>query len=187
MQQNLQLVQESSSLHEPLTKTSRNERRALLIACAVSFSFVETGLDIHKALGAEFTITNQQRLPVVLAVFVAYFLVAFVTSAASDFTAWLSAYNSMKLNYLDDLRKTAEDDDVPRRAARHTPPSIEARVREREAPLLDKQYNLRSRHIPTAVRLRAFFTFAIPVLIGLCTLGLLIYAVCAGPPGGVRR
>ncbi len=187
MQENLRPVQESPLLHEPLTKTSRNERRALLIACAVSFSLVETGLDIHKALGAEFTITNQQRLPVVLAVFVAYFLVAFVTSAASDFTAWLSAYNNMRLNYLDDLRKTAEDDDVPPRVTRHTPPSIEANIQKREAPLLDRQYNLRSRYIPTTVWLRGLFTFAIPVLVGLCTLGLLAYAVCTAPSSAPHR
>jgi hypothetical protein len=180
-------MEESPLLHDPLTKASRNERRSLLIACAISFTLAETGLDIHKVLGAEFTITNQQRLPVVLAVFVGYFLVAFVTSAASDFTAWWSAYNAMKLNYLDDLRRTAEDEDVPPRVTRHTPPSIEANIQTREAPLLDRQYNLRSRYIPTAVRLRALFTFAIPVVVGLCTLGLLIYSVCAAPNGTAHR
>ena len=168
-------MEEFSLLHEPLTKPSRNERRSLLIVCAVSFFLVGTGLDIHKALGAEFTITNRQGLPVVLAVFVAYFLVAFVTSAAADFTTWWSAYTAMQRAYLDDLRKTAEDDDVPPRVTRHTPPSIEASVQKREAPLLDRQYNLRSHYIPTAVLLRAFFTFAIPVLVGLCTIGFLIY------------
>ena len=86
----------SIRLRDPLTETTRKERRALLGASAVGIVIVKSGLVPSKinALGIEFTRTDQRALILAIGAIVTYFLVAFAIYAASDFTAWRVAFHN---------------------------------------------------------------------------------------------
>jgi hypothetical protein len=87
-------------LRDPLSEVTRKERRLLLGISALGIVIVKSGLVPSKveALGIQFTQTNQQALILALGAVIGYFLVAFVLYAASDLTAWRTAFHSLALD-----------------------------------------------------------------------------------------
>lgn len=81
-------------LGDPLRELTRKERTRLLIVSVLGIIVVHTKLVPSRidVLGIEFAQTQQEKILVVLAVLVAYYLVAFLLYAAVDFTSWRLAY-----------------------------------------------------------------------------------------------
>jgi uncharacterized membrane protein YqjE len=83
-------------VEDPLSEETRKERRALLGASGLGILVVRTGLVPTKisALGIEFSTRDQRSFVVAVAVVVAYFFVAFLIYAISDFIVWRAALHS---------------------------------------------------------------------------------------------
>lgn len=81
-------------VYDPLSEVTRKERRLLLGMSTIGIAIVRTGLLPTKisALGIEFGAADQRSLLNILAVITAYFLVAFVVYAASDWVAWTEVF-----------------------------------------------------------------------------------------------
>ncbi len=77
-----------------MTELTVRERRILLAVCAIGLTIAKIGLVPTKitALGIEFSATNQQTMLAILAVIIAYFLLAFVVYAAGDYLASETRY-----------------------------------------------------------------------------------------------
>ncbi len=77
-------------LGDPLSEVTRKERLYLLAASTVGITIISTGLvpTEIRTLGITFAQADQDSLLFMLALVVAYFLVAFIIYAASDFLAW---------------------------------------------------------------------------------------------------
>jgi hypothetical protein len=83
-------------VEDPLSAETRKERRALLGTSGLGILVVRTGLVPTKisALGIEFSTRDQRSFVVAVAVVVAYFFVAFLIYAVSDFIMWRDALHS---------------------------------------------------------------------------------------------
>lgn len=77
-------------LRDPLSDVTRRERTALLGASLLSLALVKAGLlpTEISALGLKLASSNHRALLLLLAAVVLYYLVAFLTYAASDYVAW---------------------------------------------------------------------------------------------------
>jgi hypothetical protein len=82
------------AVRDPLSETTRKERKSLLGIGIVGIAIVKGGLVPNgiTALGIEFTEANQKSLFHILAAIVIYYLVAFVLYAISDLTTWRIAF-----------------------------------------------------------------------------------------------
>src|SRR6266853_1621174 len=78
------------AVRDPLSLTTRKERKSLLGIGIVAIAVVKIGLVPTKisALGIEFSATDQKHIYHILAVIVIYYLVAFTFYALSDFISW---------------------------------------------------------------------------------------------------
>lgn len=101
---------EDIRLRDPLSRVTRNERRALLALSAAGIVIAKTGLVPSKisALGIEFSQADQKSLLRVFAIIVIYFLVGFFIYAASDFVAWRIAYQSTWAEKLSNNRRSKD-------------------------------------------------------------------------------
>jgi hypothetical protein len=83
------------SLRDPLSQVTRNERRMLLAISVLSIFIARTGLVPTKisALGIDLEKTDQQAFLLVMALVVAYFVIAFVLYGMTDFLSWRLSYN----------------------------------------------------------------------------------------------
>ena len=94
-------------LRDPLRELTRKERRNLLALSTVSIGIVWTGLTPTEIsnLGIKLTPANQSALLKVLAVANAYFLVAFLIYAVSD---WLAGRWALQLAIEEDQPRVME-------------------------------------------------------------------------------
>lgn len=146
-------------LHDPLTEVTRKERRILLGACAIAFTIARTELVPSKisALGVEFTAGDQKSLFSIMALFITYFLWAFLTYAISDFVAWRVAYYSA----VSELAKYMKEG------------SGIGSLRIKKSPFERKSIVWGGISRPVSI-LRALLDFAVPVAVGIATIVLLL-------------
>jgi hypothetical protein len=83
-----------AAVKDPLSEVTRKERRLLLAASVVCYALVRADLVPTRisAFGIDFSEANQRALLHVLAVVVAYLLIAFTVYAGSDFVSWRIAF-----------------------------------------------------------------------------------------------
>ncbi len=139
---------------DPLSEVTRNERRSLLAIGTLGVVLVQTGMVPEKidALGIEFSVADQRAILSIVALGTAYFLLAFVIYAASDFIAW-------RLAYRESIRRYIVQRDRPEPNAS----DINAEAIKLLGPV--------DRRIPPLTRpvsfLRAVFEFVLPILFGI--------------------
>jgi len=178
---------------DPLSETTRRERRALLGTGIIGIAIVKTGIVPTQisAIGVTFSQTDQKYLFYILAAVVSYFLIAFLIYALADFIAWRIAYGAVlnaewetnaKFNLGDSSRILSE----PEQYAIQLKAEIEKiKAEAKRQDLLRKMaidFDIKDInrpnfliHISPKVSLaRAFFEFALPICIGVCALCLLL-------------
>ena len=105
------------SLRDPLSQVTRAERRMLLGISALSIFVTSTGLIPTKisALGVDFGQSDQRALLIVLALVVAYFLVAFVVYGLTDYLSWRVTYDESRrsayLKFYEQMHASREERD----------------------------------------------------------------------------
>ncbi len=79
--------------YDPLSETTRRERKALLGLSIMAIALVKVPLVPEKigALGIELTLSNQQNFLVIYSLVLFYFLSAFFIYALTDYLAWRRA------------------------------------------------------------------------------------------------
>lgn len=92
--------------YDPLTEITRKERRLLLSVSALGIALIKVPLIPTKfaALGIEFAPINQEVLLQFYASMVAFFLIAFLIYAFSDYVAWR---RSQVIHYREYIRQDA--------------------------------------------------------------------------------
>lgn len=92
--------------YDPLTETTRKERKVLLGIAALGIAIVKVPLVPTKfsTLGIEFASINQANILTLYALLVAYFLVAFLIYGFSDYVAWR---RSQAIHYREYIRQDA--------------------------------------------------------------------------------
>ena len=149
---------------DPLSETTRKERRSLLGISAVGIVIVRIGLIPEKisALGIEFTTHNQQAFLHFLAFIVLFYTLAFIIYAASDFITWRLSFVSELRTMLNQKRENLEKDSTM------FPPS-EVEMLQR----LEAKWNLLS---TTTSAFRTVFEFIVPLIVAAYSvIGLLTY------------
>lgn len=84
------LLTEDLIAYDPMSETTRKERRALLGLSVLGVALVKVPLVPEKisALGVDFAPSNQRAFLAIYAFVVLYFLVAFAIYAFTDYVAW---------------------------------------------------------------------------------------------------
>lgn len=178
------------AVRDPLSETTRRERKTLLGISIVVIGIIETGTLPTKieSLGIEFTQTDQKYLFNVFAAVVIYYLIAFVLFAISDFIVWRIAFGSivraqwgrMTMNPDKDKLLTKDEQRIIQ---------LEKQITEMKAEQMrgsfDKQLGLDIDfmnwgmpnyliRLSTPVSLfRSIFEFLLPILVGIYALILL--------------
>ena len=150
-------------LRDPLSEVTRGERRMLLGISVLSLFVAKTGLIPSKisALGVDLERADQRAFLVVMALVVAYFVVAFVLYGLTDFLAWRLSYNEgSKVAYQEIFDRM------------HRPESSSSNNPSSYYP--DDWIPRWPNHLATPISFaRALFEFFLPVLVG----GYAIYAL----------
>lgn len=156
-------------LRDPLSELARKERRFLLATGGLGIVIVEAGILPSKisALGIEFNPTNQKALLIAMACLIAYFLIAFVVYAWSDFLSWRLSITQSALDALHDLSRPLVTDLL--QLGRAVVPR-----NEKEQGLVDKIFEEQMGWMsiwnrlskPTAM-VRGVFEFLLPLVVGL--------------------
>jgi len=151
---------------DPLSDVTRRERRALLGISLLGITIASSGLIPKEieALGVKFSTSDQRALLMVLAAVTAYFLVAFLIYAASDFLTWRLSLKTA----VHELMKTAREQDE---YDKHIEQEIDDNIRERYPSL-----HVSHRMVIPVSRMRATFEFLVPLLVGLCAIIVLLRA-----------
>ncbi len=104
------------NLCDPLSETTRKERRFLLVLSFIAVAVAQTGLIPTKieALGIAVEKTDQKALLLLLSVLVAYLLITFIIYATIDFVRFRGAYNSALLNHLQSEHGFYREQDEPK-------------------------------------------------------------------------
>ncbi|MBL8440037.1 MAG: hypothetical protein JNK96_02345 [Betaproteobacteria bacterium] len=143
-------------MRDPLSEITRKERRALLATALLGVAIVKTGLLPSEitALGIKFAGSDQRALLVILAIVIAYLLVAFIIYAASDFLAWrLALHGAIRERML----KSRDRDEYEM----HVECEVEDQMRER-FPFLAASPRM---VLPVSIA-RAIFEFILPLAVG---------------------
>jgi hypothetical protein len=148
----------SAFLSELLSDVSRRERRNLLIASSVGILMAHVGLVPTQisALGINFSAPAQSSLLVLMAFVVVYFIAAFFIYAWADFLIW----GKRRHDYLVSL-EIAQDNWTMEDQMAHDRLNV---------PSISWYYQW----APRVAHVRAFFEFALPLLVGLYVLGALL-------------
>ncbi len=158
-------------LSDPLSEQTRKERRLLLIVSLLSLAMTKAGLVPQKinALGIESQLVNQHALLLLVLLIVAYFIVAFMIYAASDFIAWrncvieYSAENVKKFfkDVKEPVKEQADHDIILK--------DLEAKMRF-----------WRGKAWTTSI-IRAVFEFVLPLVVGAYAIWSLLVTVNSVP------
>jgi len=150
-------------LRDPLSETTRAERRSLLAISVIGLIIVKTGLVPSKisALGIDFSFTDQVFLFRALSAITAYFLLAFVIYAASDLAAWTHAIFSATRERIREEQMQELDSDLQQRNIRR---AVEHEIASRLGPAYS------TLRLSVISQIRALFDFLVPVVIGLWSI-----------------
>ncbi len=149
-----------SRLKDPLMPVTRETRHVLLIVCVVAFVVVKGGLlpEEITALGIKFTRANHEVIINVLIAVVAYYTLAFLIYAASDYTIW-------KVDRARAIREWI----ARREEQRHERSSMDERLKQLGVDGGSTWYRLTG---PVAT-LRALLDFAFPIAVAMYTIATL--------------
>lgn len=149
-------------LRDPLSDVTRQERKYLLGISFIAITIVKAGIIPTKvpALGVEFGKTDQQSLLWAVGLITAYFLIAFVVYASSDFLVWRLAFRCAFRKHVQERLETSQKKD----------PTYSA-VKNHEKWFFSRWFNkiilIFSRPVSFV---RALFEFLFPILIGVYTI-----------------
>ena len=170
-------VDDDILLHDPLSETSRKERKMLLASAALGIMIAYSGLVPSKvpAFGIEFSSADRVAFMNVIAAIIGYFLLAFVVYGALDLLRLRLAHRQQVVEHLKKIklraieRRNADkaDEDVDR--YEHLDDLLE---KERDKDVLVMFF------VKPAILVRAIFELVLPVIIGLYG----IYAVLSFQP-----
>lgn len=165
----------SVMVRDPLSELTRKERRNLLAVSAIAWAIVKTGLvptEISN-LGITFTTKDRSALLFVLAVFVTYFLLAFVVYAIADWLAQTWAHR---------LALKAEGDEMAAswRTKINAPGTADMPALERMEKQLADHFEASTARLRRAttpiVAVRWMFEFALPIGAGIYAIRVLAAA-----------
>jgi hypothetical protein len=177
------------AVRDPLSETTRKERRGLLGVGIVIICIIKTGMLPTKieALGIEFSQTDQKYLFHILAAVVIYYLAAFLIYAVSDFILWKIAAGSIldaewtrPLGIADENKILTADEQRIKQLERQLA-KLELEVRRKE--LTDRMgLNFEHMMMPNALiglsgtvsLLRGIFEFLLPLVVGGYALFLIL-------------
>jgi hypothetical protein len=177
------------AVRDPLSETTRKERRALLGVGIIIICILKTGMLPTKieALGIEFSQTDQKYLFHILAAIVIYYLAAFLIYAFSDFITWRISYCSIlqaewskPMPTLDEDKTLTSDEQRIKQLERQLEKfKSEARRNEMTSRLgLDMEHwympNTLIRLSSPVSLLRGIFEFVLPLVVGGYALFLII-------------
>lgn len=155
-------------LQDPLSDPSRRERKALLGASLLALAMTKAGLIPTEisAFGIKTSALDQSALFLLIALVTAYFLVAFVIYAGSDFIAWRI--------------QLAQDRVCIEEERAHLQQLVDrGHEPENESESLEEAWRIRNSWSPRALAVgyfRGLLEFGIPVLAGTAAL---VSALCA--------
>lgn len=157
---------DSLRLRDPLSEVTRKERRALLGGSLFAVAVAQSGLLPTEiaALGVKLAAADQRTLLLLIAIVCSYYLFAFVTYAASDFTAWQVAIREAISERM--IHSHTSDLD---QYELHIHSEVEDRIAER-FPWL----TLTETFIMPVSRVRALFEFVLPIGVGLYAIIVLV-------------
>ena len=143
--------------YDPLSETTRRERRALLGLSVIAVAMVKVPVIPEKisALGIEFSLKNQQTFLSIYALVLIYFLMAFLVYALTDYISWRRARVILHQQY---SRQTiASNLALGEEGGKEL-----QKILDDEIELRYKGFaNYRVAH--SAARLRAIFEFVVPI------------------------
>lgn len=158
-------------LGDPLKEVTRKERRALLGVSVAALIVAKTGIlpGRIESIGVDFPAGDKPILLLIFASVIAYFLLAFVVYAASDFIAWQRSYHELidKLEFEEAERQYKAE----QAGMKNVVISIEPVNKPKEA----WKSILRRAIAPTSVT-RASVEFLVPLGVGLFALVSLLRA-----------
>jgi hypothetical protein len=174
-------------LGDPLSDVTRKTRLYLLGASTVGVTIVFTGLvpSEIRALGITFARADRRSLLFILSLVIAYFLMAFIIYAASDFLEWRSRLRAATLGQMVErelgmiMGEGQMEDQAPfaereRQARFAIQRQIEGDLRSGSLMLF--------RFTGAVSFLRGLFEFGLPVLYGIIAVVVLLFR--APPPAG---
>ncbi len=153
-------------LRDPLTEVTRKERRALLGGSLFAVAVAQSGLLPTEiaALGVKLAAADQRNLLLLIAIACTYYLLAFLTYAASDFTAWQAAIREA----IAERMTYSHTSDIDQYEI-HIQSQVEDRIAER-FPWLTLAETL----VMPVSRVRALFEFVLPIVVGLYAIIVLV-------------
>lgn len=175
-------------LRDPLSDVTRKERAYLLGLSAAGIVIVFTGLVPERitALGIQFAETDQRTLLRLLAAVIAYFLIAFVIYAASDYVSWHRHLREKLVHYeMEYLRskrtylqaKLAAPSDTPREPLLPSKRAIQEQLEDLEKHEHEHQMWLIRGHkfSGSLSTLRLGFEYGLPILVAIYSIYLLVF------------
>lgn len=150
-------------LGDPLSQISRIERRNLLVASTIGLLVGHVGLVPNhiSALGLDFNTPSQNAFLVLLSLVIIYMTVAFSIYSTADYFIWRKRYYDHLVNqHYEYSNWTEEDQDAY------------DDLRKSVAPI-----HWYWQKAPVVAWLRIIFEFALPIVVGLYTAGMLVMHV----------
>jgi hypothetical protein len=184
-------------LGDPLSEVTRKERLYLLGASTIGVTIVFTGLVPSKirAQGITFAQADRRSLLFILALVIAYFLVAFILYAASDFLAWITRFQAqtrdrMRRDLEEEMINSVIPDEItPDQQTQRMRLMIERRLDEESERLREMTGGVgvtwAVSWMPWPVSfLRGLFDFGLPILYGIFAIWILLRVEPPSAGGG---
>ena len=176
------------SFLDPLSEETRKARLYLLGASTVGITIVVTGLvpTEIRTLGITFAQADRRSLLFMLALVIAYFLVAFIIYAAADFLAWRVLFErDMRERLSKELMNKELDErieqirtskDRPYEMEERTANILDQREREKEVEKLLRRHSRYVSYVRGPISLlRGIFEFLLPIFYGVYGIYLLLF------------
>ena len=160
---------EQSLLRDALSEVARKARRSLLGISLIGITLKISGMVPSKipSLGIEFKLADQQKLLLIVAFIILYFIVAFIIYAASDYLSWKLEIKRWE------LEKIVSENEEYFHNPSPPPGSCDEEI-ERDKGKSHKKYRIYFRLVvPTSI-VRVLFDFGLPIAVGAYALFLLV-------------
>ncbi len=152
-------------LRDPLSDVTRRERRSLLGVSILGIAVAQAGLlpTEISSLGIKFGPSSQSAILLLIGLVCSYYLAAFIVYAASDYVAWKivlrSAFSRIWTGPREKIEEPETEEEALRQISRQE--SLEEFIQTRNSSILLAEIAL----LPVS-RVRAFFEFVLPVVVG---------------------
>jgi len=155
-------------LRDPLSETTRRERKFLLATSAIALTVLHAGLVPTKieALGIQFSQVDQKVLLRAMAAVIAYFVCGFLVYGVSDFVAWRRDFHlSRREALLEQMRKYKEYESLSGERSEDESTKPFKKLTYFEKWQYESQLLMRA-EFPTSF-VRACFDFLLPIAVGI--------------------